>query len=405
MTNPDLAMIAPYPAARAGQALPSGVATYTERLARSLASEGMEVRVLAPQLDGEPALMRVAGVTVERSYHHGLSALPSAAHRATRTGAPLVHLQHEMFLYGGPSAAPGIVPALAGIRIRHRGPVVTMHQVVDPATVDRQFTATHRVRAPHLLARSGLAGVQGSVRRLATSTIVHEHAFTTVMPDAVVVPHGIDVVAPAGPPERARAKQEFGVRADRLTALCFGFLAPYKGFEVALQAAALARGKVDLFIAGGAHPRLDGHDSYADDLRRDYGDVATFVGYVPEAKVKDVFRAADLLLLPYDAPFATSGPLAQALAFGTPVLCSPSLADCVAAPRSLVAPLEPAGLAHRLCRLADDATQLHDLSTAVKTLAQGRSWKETAQRHIALYEEVIDAGRTDGWGLWPGKSR
>jgi glycosyltransferase involved in cell wall biosynthesis len=278
-----------------------------------------------------------------------------------------------------------------------------MHQVVDPAVVDRQFTATHRVRAPHLLARAGLAGVQGSVRRLARTTIVHERAFAKVMPDAVVVPHGIDVVDPAGASEVARAKQEYRARPDRLTALCFGFLAPYKGFEVALQAAALTQGKVDLLVAGGAHPRLDGRDSYAEDLRREYGATARFVGYIPDAKVRDVFRAADLLLLPYGTPFASSGPLAHALAFGTPVLCSPPLAHCIDAPRSFIAPLEPEGLAHRLCRLADDGRQLHDLSTAVRALARGRSWKEAARRHIALYEEVIDASRTGGRGLRPGE--
>jgi glycosyltransferase involved in cell wall biosynthesis len=405
MRHPDLALIAPYPGVGAGTALPSGVASYTQRLATSLTDEGMEVRVLAPEFDGEPALVRVDGVTVERRYRRGAFGLPAAAHRAARTQAPLVHLQHETFLYGGPAAIPGVVPALAGLRLHQRGPVVTMHQVVDPATVDRRFTATHRVRAPHLLARYGLAGVQGSVRRLAMTTIVHERAFTRIMPSAVVVPHGVDVVDPAGGPEIARAKREFGARPDRLTALCFGFLAPYKGFEVALQAAALTKGKVDLLVAGGAHPRLDGRDSYADDLRRDYGDTARFVGFVPDAKVKDVFRAADLLLLPYGSPFATSGPLAQALAFGTPVLCSPPLADCVGAPRSLIAPLEPEGLANRLRRLADDATQLHDLSNDVKTFAQGRSWKEAARRHIALYEEVIDASRTGGRGLRPGESR
>jgi glycosyltransferase involved in cell wall biosynthesis len=411
MKRPDLALIAPYPGQADRAALPSGVATYTERLARALAGEGVEVRVVAPAVEGEPACSRANGVTVERSYRRGMGALPTAAYRAARSGAPLVHLQHETFLYGGPSAIPGLVPALAGMRMAHLSPVVTMHQVVDPITVDRGFTTFHRVNAPPQLARAGLAAVQSSVRRLGTATIVHERAFTRVMPDAAVIPHGVDVVEEPEGSEvarakaKAKAKDALGTRPDRLTALCFGFLAPYKGFEVALQAAALAGQKVDLLIAGGSHPRLAGRDSYADDLRRHYGDVATFVGYVPEAKVKDVFRAADVLLLPYAEPVATSGPLAHALAYGTPVLCSPTLADCVAAPNALVAPLDPEGLAHRLQRLADDGRQLEHLAAEVRSLARGRSWSETARRHIALYEEVIDARRTVGRRLRARKPR
>jgi glycosyltransferase involved in cell wall biosynthesis len=405
MKRPDLALISPYPGRADHVALPIGVASYTERLARALTSEGVEVRVVAPEIEGEPAYSRVNGVTVERSYRRGMDALPTAAYRAVRSGAPLVHVQYETFLYGGPTAIPGLVPALAGMRMAHRGPVVTLHQVVDPTTVDRRFTTFHRVNAPPQLARAGLAAVQSSVRRLGAATIVHERAFTRVMPEAVVVPHGVDVVEEADGPEIARAKDALGTRPDRLTALCFGYLAPYKGFEVALQAAALAGQKVDLLIAGGTHPRFFGHDSYADDLRRQYGDVATFMGYVPEPKVKDVFLAADVLLLPYAAPVATSGPFAHALAYGTPVLCSPTLADCVEAPDSLVAPLEPEGLAHRLQRLADDGRQLGDLAADVRSLAQGRSWPETARRHIALYEEVIDARRTPGRGLRARKSR
>ncbi|HEX3794210.1 MAG TPA: glycosyltransferase [Acidimicrobiales bacterium] len=405
MRQPDVAMISPYPGQTDEAAVPSGVAVYTERLASALTEEGMEVRVVAPEIEGEPSLSRAGGVTIERGFRRGATALPRAARRASRSQAPLVHVQHETFLYGGPSAIPGVIPALAGIRMRHQGPVVTMHQVVDPATVDHQFTVTHRVDAPHQLARAGLAGVQGSVRRLGATTIVHERAFTKVMPEAVVVPHGIDAVAAAAAPEIARAKRAFGARPDRLTALCFGFLAPYKGFEVALQAAALAGERVDLVVAGGSHPRLHGRDPYAEDLRRRFGDVARFVGYVPDAKVKDVFRAADVLLLPYAAPFASSGPFAHALAYGTPVLCSPPLAQCVDAPDSLVAPLEPQGLAHRLRQLAHDASALHDLSADVRTLARGRSWREVARLHIALYEEVIDASRTRGRGLRPRKPR
>ena len=328
MSSVDVALVSPYPSVTTPAPMPSGVAGYTKRLAAALCDEGMRVHVLAPTAEGEPALASLGGVTVQRCYRRGATALPMAALAARRSGAPVVHVQFETFLYGGPTSIPGVAPALAGLRRRRSRPVVTLHQVVDPATVDHAFTAMHRVNVPPAVARMGLAAVQHSVPALASATVVHEQPFARVVPGAVVVPHGIDFVGTPSSERTRQAKEELGLRADRLSVLCFGFLAPYKGLETALQAAALAP-EVELIVAGGSHPRLAQPDGYAEDLRRRYGAVARFTGYVPDAEVHALFEAADLLLLPYPSPFATSGPLALALGFGTPVLCSEALGSCV----------------------------------------------------------------------------
>ncbi|HVX20965.1 MAG TPA: glycosyltransferase [Acidimicrobiales bacterium] len=398
----DVALIAPYPGRRA--ALPSGVASYAERLAAALGDQGVTVRVVAPEQDGEPAEASFGNVTVHRAFRRGPGALPAAARAARRCGAPVVHLQYETFLYGGPSSVVGVAPALAGLRRHRRGPVVTLHQVVDPSSVDHEFTRVHRVQVPPPLARAGLAALQHAVRSLAATTVVHERAFERLVPDAVVVPHGLDAVPAARRPRGDdRLRQALGLDRGRLTALCFGFLSPYKGLEVALEAAGIAGDAVQLVVAGGSHPRLAGRDPYADDLRRRYGHAARFVGYVPDDRVADWFGAADVLLLPYPRPFASSGPFAQALGFGTPVLCSPALAGCVGAPDLLAAPADPAGLAARLVRLAADPSQLAALAAATARLAAGRSWAEVARRHIAIYEEVLHAHRAAGRCVRPGK--
>jgi glycosyltransferase involved in cell wall biosynthesis len=273
---------------------------------------------------------------------------------------------------------------------------------VDPAAVDSEFTRFHRVRVPHPVARVGLSAVQRTVQALSAATVVHERSFERFVPRAHVVPLGLDVIDP--PPTR-QAKEASGVRSDRLTALCFGFLCPYKGLEIALEAASIAGDAVDLIVAGGSHPRLEGRDPYADDLRQRYRDTARFVGYVPEADVARWFGAADVLLLPYPRPVASSGPYAQALGFGTPPLCSPALGRCVDVPEAFVAPNDPSGLADRLVELASDRRQLDGLGAATRQLASGRTWTDVARRHVALYEEVIDARRTVGRRLWPRQPR
>ena len=397
-----MALVSPYPSVTTSASMPSGVAGYTKRLAAALCSEGMRVHVLAPTAEGEPALASLDGVTVQRCYRRGAAALPMAALAARRCDAPVVHVQFETFLYGGPTSIPGVAPALAGLRRRRSRPVVTLHQVVDPSMVDRAFTDMHRVRVPPSVARIGLAAVQRSVPALAAATVVHEQPFARVVPGAVVVPHGVDQVATPSPEEARQAKEKLGLAADRLSVLCFGFLAPYKGLEAALQAAALAP-EVELVVAGGSHPRLAQTDGYAEDLRRRYGAVARFSGYVPDAQVPTLFEAADLLLLPYPTAFATSGPLALALGFGTPVLCSDALGDCVGAPPSLRTNVEPAALAARLRELARAPARREELARATRALTVGRRWDAVARRHIALYEEVTHAHRPLGRRVRPGK--
>jgi len=380
MPAPDVALISPFPSPGDRHGGWTGVASYSANLAEALGEAGARVTVLAGG-DGGPAVTRDGAVEVRRAWRRGPAALPAAAAAAHATGAPAVHLQHELFLYGGPAAVPGMVPALAGLRGRRT--VVTMHHVVDPAGVDAGFTATHRVRAPVPVARAGVATVQRAIRGLARTVVVHEPSFAEVVPGAAVVPHGIEVAERA---DRAAARAAHGVDEDRLCVLCFGFLAPYKGLEAALGAARLAGDAVQLVIAGGEHPRLAaaGEQPYGERLRAGAPPNARFTGFVPGADVPRWFAAADVALLLYPQPFASSGPLALALAHGTPVLLSQALARTAGAPALAVGP-DPADVAARLGALAADPDGLADLRASAATLARGRTWPEVARRHLELY--------------------
>jgi glycosyltransferase involved in cell wall biosynthesis len=391
--TPDVAIVSPFP--RLGERHDgwTGVASYSANLAGALGDAGARVTVLASIDERSPSVARVGDVEVRRVWRRGPLALPAAAAAARATGAAVVHLQHELFLYGGPAAMPALAPALAGLRGRRT--VVTMHHVIDPAAVDATFTATHRVRAPTRLVRAGVVAVQRTIPALADAVVVHEPAFTALIPSAELVPHGIEVVPPheSGarrrpievPPhaDRAAARAALGMRDGRLCVLCFGFLAPYKGLEAALGAARLAGDGVQLVVAGGVHPRV-GAD-YERALRASAPANARFTGFVPGADVGRWFTAADLVLLPYPQPFASSGPLALALAHRTPVLLSPALARTTGAPDTLAVGLDPAAIAGRLRALAADASELAALRTATAALATGRTWPEVARLHLDLY--------------------
>ena len=207
-----------------------------------------------------------------------------------------------------------------------------MHQVVEPSTIDRGYTRLHRVAAPAVVARDGIAGVQSAISRAGAATIVHEEPFRRILPAATVIPHGIEDV---DPDRRATSRAGALGLDDRFVVLCFGFLAPYKGIELVLDAARLRRPTSRSWSPAASTRGWPAATASAPSCGARYGDVARFTGWVPDGDVSAWFSAADLCVFPYPKPFASSGVLALALAHGTPVLLSPALARCAGAPSVL----------------------------------------------------------------------
>ncbi|MEA2211723.1 MAG: hypothetical protein QOF83_1671 [Solirubrobacteraceae bacterium] len=388
MPRPDLALITPYPDVGIRHGGMSGVASYAHNLAHALVDSGARVEVVAPLEPGERPRREVDGeVTVTRAFPRTSRGTGSAVRAALASRAPVVHLQHEFFLYGGAASTPRFAGGLRLVRARARGALATMHQVVDPTSIDRGFTELHRVRVPAWAARPGLAAAQRSLRRGADRILVHEPAFAQILSGATTVPHGIEPARHRAQPGAAR--ERLGLDPERMVVLCFGFLAPYKGLETVLEAAELAGKSFDLVIAGGEHPRLTaGGDAYHDELQRRFGHVARFTGRVPDEHVADWFAAADLAAFMYPRPFSSSGALALAVAHRTPVLVSPELAHTAGLSATLVAPREPKRLADRLRELAADPAARDALRSATERIAGERTWPAIAARHLELYEEV-----------------
>ena len=114
------------------------------------------------------------------------------------------------------------------------------------------------------------------------------------------------------------------------------------------------------------------------------------------------FAAADIAVFPYPKPFSSSGALALALSFGTPVLLSPALARCAGAPTATAVALEAPAIAARLDDLARDRAALDAAAAWSAVLAAGRSWPAVAERHAHVYEEVSHDARPAGRRLRAG---
>lgn len=106
--------------------------------------------------------------------------------------------------------------------------------------------------------------------------------------------------------------------------LFFTTLAPYKGLELLIEAFIRMRNEAPylrLTIAGTAHTRFP---NYAGDLHERFSeaDGVRWLGQVSEDQVKDLFRRAQIVVLPYAASTGSSSVLYQAATWGRAVVAS-----------------------------------------------------------------------------------
>lgn len=380
--QPDVVIVSRYPAPGRTHDGSSGVAAYTANLAGALSSQGTRVVVVAPDEPAAPRSQRDGDVLVNRSGPRGPFALRRAIRMAAGMRALVIHLQHEIFLFGGLASVATLPMAVKPMRTFEHAAVTTVHQVIDPKQVSPELLDMHRMRGPVGAARAAVSAYERVLTSVG-STVVHETGFLEQFPHAEVIPHGVEERMSQ---PRGEARARLGLAGEsRLVVLCFGFVAPYKGLELALAAAAGVP-EVLIVVAGGDHPR-HGHE-YADALRSRWGGRARFTGWLSEEEIGTWHSAADMALFCYPEPHSSSGAVAMALGHGTPLLASDALANGMGLPAELAVSLDPGELAERLCSLAADRSSLAEMRQATRRMAAGRGWPDVARRHLELYERV-----------------
>ncbi len=366
---------------------------YDRALAGALARAGVEVELVTTRfLYGEvpPAEgYRVSERFYRRSAERGLDAsarLPfkAAEHLADmrrfrrEADADVVHYQWLTM----PALDARLLPPL-------RPRVMTAHYILPPRPSRRQRHSARRVfgRMDAVIAHSehGAARLRDEVG---------------LDPERVrVIPHGAFDYLTHLAEEKPLPEELQG--AEGPVVLSFGLLRPYKGLENLLEAFARLGPGAELWIVG--NPRMS-----VEPLRelagRAAGRVRLLTRFVEEAEIPAIFRAADLVVLPYlDAEH--SGVLYTGLAFGKPLVLSavggfPEVAATGAA--RLVEPGDPGALAGALAELLADGGARTRLASAALAAAAGPfSWAEAARRTLELYRELL-AARAGGE---PGAAR
>jgi glycosyltransferase involved in cell wall biosynthesis len=105
--------------------------------------------------------------------------------------------------------------------------------------------------------------------------------------------------------------------------LAFGKWGTYKRLELLIEAFGLVLEQFPnarLVIGGGDHPKTPGYvKSVAERYASEH---ISFLGYVPEAGIADLFRDASLTVMPYTSSAGSSGVAHLAAQYGVPVIAS-----------------------------------------------------------------------------------
>jgi len=113
------------------------------------------------------------------------------------------------------------------------------------------------------------------------------------------------------------------------------------------------------------------------------------LGRVPDAELAVILRRATALVMPSRAE-GFGLPVVEAMAAGTPVICSdiPALAEVSGGAAALVPPGDPAALADAIRELMDDEPARHKLAEAGIVQAGRFDWDDVARRAWQLYRNL-----------------
>jgi len=196
--------------------------------------------------------------------------------------------------------------------------------------------------------------------------------------------NGVDTgrYRPAEPEERAALRRGLGWD-ERPRALFVGRLVAKKGLDLAVEAA--RRAQVPLAVAGSG------------DARRVAGPGVEVLGALPRERVAELYRAADLLLLPSRGegfPLTAQ----EALASGLPVVLGddPAYAANVAGAAEAVRLVAPDAerVAAAVRELVDDPDRRAAASgDGVRHARRAFSWARAADEHERLYRELGERRR------------
>ncbi len=363
----------------------------------------MRVAVVCPYAWDRPggvqSHIRALAAALRGRDHDVIIIAPSAGEPPKEDG--VVHVGHAVGIPANGSVAPLAFGPLVAARVRRamesfRPDVLHLHEPLIPSVSLLTLWAAGSIPCVgtfHAAATSsagyGLARpvLDRAARRLTVRTAVSESArelATRYFPGSyLLTPNGVDV-------ERFDTAEPLRLGPDKKI-LFFGRIERRKGLEVLIQAMTRLRDLHTTVVVGGTGPEEKHCRRLAGGLQIE----TRFLGRVPEEDVPRLYRSVDVYCAPGLGGESFGIVLLEAMAAGTPVVCSdlPGFRDATGDAAALVSPGDAGALADALRRVLN--TDADDLARKGANRSRAFDWKRLVGGVEMVYERALsDAAAT-----------
>jgi glycosyltransferase involved in cell wall biosynthesis len=339
--------------------------------------------VIGPAPDAPAAVEAVAGP--EAALARRLRAYVRAARRGTRDTEIL---DAHFALYAAPVMALGMMRGRPTVFHFH-GPWAEENLAVSDASRVR-FALRKALERKVLAAADAHVVLSGAFRRVLVERYGVPPWEVNVWPPGVA----LDTFTPDG---REEARERLGLEPDAFVAACVRRLVPRMGIGGLLDAWAQAGSE----LPAGSTLLIAGDGPLAGELagrarEPDLAGRARVLGRISDQELLDVYRAADVAVVPTLSVEGFGLVVLEAAACGTP-----SIVSDVGGLREAAAPLDeslvlpPADTDALAARLGAAARGALPSRAVTREFAERYSWQRLAERHGVLYRRLA-AGERDG---------
>ncbi len=203
-----------------------------------------------------------------------------------------------------------------------------------------------------------------------------------------VIPHGL-VHTPLKGMSKEQAREGLKICETDKVLLCFGHIRDYKGLDVAIRALSLIKDpSVKLIIAGRCWEDWSKYEQLIEQLDLKER-VILKVGFIPTDQIEPVFRASDLVLLPYKHFNSQSGVGALVLPFEIPLIVARTggLPEYVKREDCVIEPNHHEELAAKIQNILLNKELYEQLKKDILTQKAELSWEAIAEKTVTVYGE------------------
>lgn len=363
-----------------------GIATYSKFLIDALRTLRQDIYVVSHIGGVGKQVFPVFDYEDEDLAHKAFSTM-------VRFTPDVVHIQHEFGLYGKFYGLQ-VVPLILRFRLNGIPIVTTLH------TVYHDMDEAHRLLLTNIVLNSD-------------RVIVHEHLQKETLLKKIpganpqhihVIEHGAREVTPI-----PRAKEKLGLPSRKKVILMIGYFRPSKNFELIIRLMPeIVKRNPDTILVIAGKVRGQEYRDYRTKLFRMVEDspvkdhIFVIRGQLKQEVFDTILSAADVVVLPYKIN-SQSGILAHSLAFARPVVVSESgsMKDTMERSKAGLVSKTEKDYVQNITRILQDEKLARELSLNAKNYVKDHiSWKRVAQKHLAIYQELLKEPILESRTIW-----